>query len=93
MPRSALAPAAVPGATSGGTTVSLGAPIENVSDPLIGCPSADTTRQVTTYVPAESSSGRSAVTISSLLVAEDSTGSPAASNTWIESSVRETASS
>ena len=32
----------------GGATVGLGAPIEQVSDPAIGWPSEDTTRQVTT---------------------------------------------
>ena len=52
MPRSALVPAVDSESTCGGTTVSLAAPIENVSDPLIGWPSADTTRQATTYVPA-----------------------------------------
>ena len=43
-PQATFIAEAGPGAHSGGTTVSLGAPIENVSDPAIGCPSAETTR-------------------------------------------------
>ena len=48
IPRSASVPAEASPPTSGATTFSLGAPIENVSDPLIGWPSADTTRHATT---------------------------------------------
>ena len=43
---------------AGGVKSVVGAPTEKVSEPLIGCPSSETTRQTTTVVPSPSDPGR-----------------------------------
>src|SRR5262245_45907315 len=53
--------------------VSLGAPIENTNEPPTGCPSAETTRQLSTWLPRRSCCGVTVITLFSAAAAGTTT--------------------